>query len=213
MYLSRVILNDQNRDTMRLLSSPEFVHGAIENSFQGPRLRRLWRVDGLNSQCCLLVLSPDQPDFTRLVEQYGFPSRKDACETRDYTALLNKIQAGQTWRFRLKANPVRAVKEEGKDRGVIMAHVTTQQQKEWLLSKAEQHGFALEMAHFEVVHTQWLRFYKGRGHQVTLRTATFEGFLTVTHPETLKTALLEGIGRAKAYGCGLMTLARPKAHG
>ncbi|PFX01250.1 CRISPR-associated endoribonuclease Cse3 [Nocardia farcinica] len=42
---------------------------------------------------------------------------------------------------------------------------------------------------------------------VTLHTATYEGRLEVTDPERLTTALLNGIGPAKAYGCGLLTLA------
>ncbi|MGW4816778.1 type I-E CRISPR-associated protein Cas6/Cse3/CasE [Kitasatospora cineracea] len=42
---------------------------------------------------------------------------------------------------------------------------------------------------------------------VTLTTATFEGHLRISDPALLKTALLEGIGPSKAYGCGLLTLA------
>lgn len=37
---------------------------------------------------------------------------------------------------------------------------------------------------------------------------TFEGVLTITEAELFRKALIDGIGRAKAYGCGLMTLAR-----
>ncbi|MFC6137800.1 type I-E CRISPR-associated protein Cas6/Cse3/CasE, partial [Streptomyces spororaveus] len=42
---------------------------------------------------------------------------------------------------------------------------------------------------------------------VTITTATYEGTLTVTDPFTLARTLLTGIGPAKAYGCGLLTLA------
>ena len=44
---------------------------------------------------------------------------------------------------------------------------------------------------------------------MTLVLATFEGVLEVTEPEALRRVLTHGIGRGKAYGCGLMTLARP----
>ncbi|MFT2020182.1 type I-E CRISPR-associated protein Cas6/Cse3/CasE [Streptomyces sp. 796.1] len=47
----------------------------------------------------------------------------------------------------------------------------------------------------------------GRGTQVTFHSATFEGHLRVTDPEALTAHLLGGIGPAKAYGCGLLTLA------
>ncbi|GIG63184.1 type I-E CRISPR-associated protein Cas6/Cse3/CasE [Longispora fulva] len=43
----------------------------------------------------------------------------------------------------------------------------------------------------------------------TLTTATFEGFMRVTDPRLLETAMLNGIGPSKAYGCGLLTLAPP----
>ena len=48
---------------------------------------------------------------------------------------------------------------------------------------------------------------KGKRMRVPVVTATFDGRLTVTDPEALRQALTSGIGRAKAYGCGLMTLA------
>ncbi|MDT0309654.1 type I-E CRISPR-associated protein Cas6/Cse3/CasE [Streptomyces sp. DSM 44917] len=48
---------------------------------------------------------------------------------------------------------------------------------------------------------------KGRGANVTLRTATFEGRLRVTDPAAFTERLLGGIGPSKAYGCGLLTLA------
>jgi CRISPR system Cascade subunit CasE len=37
--------------------------------------------------------------------------------------------------------------------------------------------------------------------------ATYDGILTVTDPALLRRALCHGVGRAKAYGCGLLTLA------
>ncbi|MFJ3914443.1 type I-E CRISPR-associated protein Cas6/Cse3/CasE [Streptomyces vinaceus] len=42
---------------------------------------------------------------------------------------------------------------------------------------------------------------------ITISTATYEGTLTVTDPVALARTLLTGIGPAKAYGCGLLTLA------
>lgn len=210
VFLSRVYLDDKSRETMRLLSSPEFTHGAVESAFAGQRQRRLWRVDGLAGRCCLLVLSPDTPDFAQLVQRYGFPGETSAWLTKPYELLLDRLGKGQPWQFRLKANPVRSVPLEQGSRGKVMAHVTTDQQKEWLLSRAASNGFALEPDAFEVVHTQWLRFHKGHGHEVTLRTATFEGRLTIADVDKFRSALVQGIGRAKAYGCGLMTIAPAK---
>jgi len=43
---------------------------------------------------------------------------------------------------------------------------------------------------------------------VTLVTVTYDGLLEVTDPDALRRTLTRGLGRAKAYGCGLLTLAR-----
>ena len=37
--------------------------------------------------------------------------------------------------------------------------------------------------------------------------STFEGMLTVTDRDAFVHALTHGIGRAKGYGCGLLTIA------
>lgn len=47
----------------------------------------------------------------------------------------------------------------------------------------------------------------GRRAPVSLVTVTFDGRLEVTDPQLLRCALTQGIGKAKAYGCGLLTLA------
>ncbi|MFE9360366.1 type I-E CRISPR-associated protein Cas6/Cse3/CasE [Streptomyces olivaceoviridis] len=41
---------------------------------------------------------------------------------------------------------------------------------------------------------------------VSLVTVTYDGHLQVTEPERMRRMLVEGLGKAKAYGCGLMTL-------
>ena len=46
-----------------------------------------------------------------------------------------------------------------------------------------------------------------RRRQVTLATVAFDGVLEVSDPGALREALASGIGPAKGYGCGLLTLA------
>jgi CRISPR system Cascade subunit CasE len=48
---------------------------------------------------------------------------------------------------------------------------------------------------------------RAQQRQVKVVTVTFEGLLTITDPPALRRALIQGLGRGKAYGCGLMTLA------
>ncbi|CAM5293915.1 CRISPR-associated endoribonuclease Cse3 [Streptomyces tendae] len=116
----------------------------------------------------------------------------------------------------------------GRPRGARVAHRTAAQQLEWLLKRCERHGFTVPdatVASFApglqnrgedlsagpavtIVARDILRFRKGSaGPRVTLSTATFEGRLHVTDPDALRATLLGGIGPAKGYGQGLLTLA------
>ena len=49
---------------------------------------------------------------------------------------------------------------------------------------------------------------RDRRDRVTINRTVYEGVARVTDPDALRHALIAGIGRSKAYGCGLMTLAR-----
>lgn len=210
MYLSRIILDDRRRDTMRALAYPAVFHGAVSKTFAGGD-HPLWRIDYLHGQCLMLLLSREMPDLALLQEQFGRSDTTPA--TRKYDSFLSDIASGQCWQFRIKANPVRQKAQRERGRGRIYAHVTTEQQKEWLMSRAEANGFALSSDAFDVIDTRWYRFgrqdtHRGGKNAVTMRTATFEGVLTVTDAEHFRQALTQGIGREKAYGCGLLTIMR-----
>lgn len=213
MYLSRVLLDQKHRETLRALSSPHIMHGAVELGFDSREMRKLWRIDWLNNNCFLLVLSQEKPDFSHIVKQFGGSTPEPSWTTKDYSLLLSRLQEGQSWHFRLRANPTRSSSKE-KDstsgRGKVYAHVTQAQQRQWLLLKGDMYGFNLKEDEFDVVHTQWYKFPKGKDSKrdITLRTATFEGRLTITNLELFRQTLLSGVGRAKAYGCGLLTIAR-----
>jgi CRISPR system Cascade subunit CasE len=95
-------------------------------------------------------------------------------------------------------------------------------QLRWLLQRQETAGFKVVQKtperrlvpgvddHELVVHNRHQLAFKKKGHDkpVTLLAVTFGGRLEVTDPDTLRRTLTQGIGRAKAYGCGLMTLAK-----
>ena len=116
-------------------------------------------------------------------------------------------------------------------RGFRMGHRTARHQMGWLLRRAAGAGFEIPLAStaqagapgmpaqgepapdVQLKAGKVLRFHKkasdrrGNRPPVTLITATFEGRLRVTDPDLLRTTLLSGLGPAKRYGCGLLTLA------
>jgi len=214
MYLTRIALNTKRKATLCALTMPQKLHGAIECGFKGERRRNLWRIDWIDTNCYLLVLSETLPDFTHIAGQFGFPGTQPVWETKDYDPFLRQIEEGQVWKFRLRANPVHAVKEKGaQGRGKIIAYGTPDQQKNWLLMRSENLGFSLEKDAFEVVHNEWKNFHKGQGenHIVSLHAASFEGILTITNADLFRKTLSEGIGRGKAYGLGMLTIVKPQS--
>lgn len=229
MYLTRFRFNTARRDARRLLSGPQHLHAAVLHAFpeperlQGEGGRVLWRLDQAERHSAILYLSsPEEPDLTHLVEQAGWPARgiADGWDTRPYGKLLDALDAKQEWAFRLTANPVHQVRPAPGEPFRRLAHVTPEQQLGWLLERCGRHGFAVaEKADGEpnatVLDRSWLHFSKSgqerpqRGQGVSIRKATYEGVLTVEDPEALRRALIRGIGRSKAYGCGMLTLAPP----
>jgi CRISPR system Cascade subunit CasE len=177
--------------------------------------RVLWRLDMTDGRRPVMyVVSPGKPDFTHIVEQAGWPTT-EAWQTRPYGGLLERLEAGQRWQFRLTANPVHCVHREAQERSKPLAHVTVKQQEQWLLDRAEKLGFRLaptsasESAEPDLaVLDRAVRRFSRHSSTVTISMATFRGHLLVDDAELLRHTLTHGIGRAKAYGCGLLTLAQ-----
>ena len=222
MFLSRILLNPARRDARRVLESPHVLHAAVLAAFPDPSAREsgrvLWRLDTGTAadepRAALYVVSPERPDLTHLAEQAGWPSLPDTVRVRPYDRVLESIRAGQTYRFRLTANPVHSRKLTPGARGKVYGHVTTAQQEQWLLERQERLGFAITgsdaavdgVPSFAVTRSDTLSFSRRETH-VTLRVATYDGLLTVTAPDDFVRTLSHGIGRAKGYGCGLLTIA------
>ena len=216
MYLTRFGVNPARRGARHLLASQQRLHAAVLSSFPpgADPGRVLWRVDESAHRVELFIASSARPDLTHLVEQAGWPTAA-TWETANYGPFLYRLDNGQRWAFRLTANPARSVPRGTGIRGAVKAHVTPAQQEEWLLSRAGRLGFeipagTLGVPDLVVKDRRTARFRRGadRGREVTVAMATFEGHLVVTDPSALRAALVEGVGRAKAYGCGLLTLAR-----
>ncbi|UNX54049.1 type I-E CRISPR-associated protein Cas6/Cse3/CasE [Georgenia sp. TF02-10] len=222
MFLTRFEINPARRGARRLLGSAQAMHAAVLAGFPRSAVpeRVLWRLDRGEAGTFLYVVSPRQPDFTHLAEQAGWPTTA-AWITRPYDALLSSLRENQRWAFRLTANPTRSVRVQEGRRGQRVGHVTVAQQLDWFLRRTERWGFALEESTVDgaahpsvaVVARDLLSFDRrepgtaGAPRRVTIARATYEGLLRVNDPAALRSVLMEGAGPAKAYGCGLLTLA------
>lgn len=221
MYLTRMQINPRRRGAQHLIASPHAMHAAVLAGFPDARPtdegRVLWRLDTYDTNRVLLfVVSPEQPDFTHIAEQAGWPTT-ETWRTRPYEPFLQSLQTGQRWQFRLTANPVRSGRKPGWDDTKPLGHVTVKQQEQWLLDRTQRWGFRLvgtkdidrdsDAVDLAVTDRATRRFRRNDG-QVTIATATYEGQLEIADPDLLRNVLTRGAGRAKSYGCGLLTLAR-----
>lgn len=202
--LSRVLLDTGKPKTRKALTCPSLFHGAIERSFEGPRKRRLWRIDSINGKLYALIVSGEAPDLSGFASQFGFAGDPSSCATKEYGPFLHRLEKGQVWRFKVKANPVRG-RSSGKGG---KAHIGTEFQKRWLMDKAKEHGFALDEDAFDITEREWISFRKNTGDAVSMLAVTYEGVLTVTDPALFRSLLVNGLGREKAYGLGMMTIVR-----
>ncbi|MGI5819461.1 MAG: type I-E CRISPR-associated protein Cas6/Cse3/CasE [Armatimonadota bacterium] len=203
MHLSRLILNPRNRQVRSELACPYEMHRTISQAF-GDDLsdeRILYRVDEdrRTGVPTVLVQSQTEPDWSAL------PDNGYLLEPADHKSADPGFAEGQLLSFRLRANPVKRDNETGRRLGLL----EEQDQREWLDRKGERGGFRVVRCH--VIPEGLQEFEKRRGgsqRSITLLSVRFEGLLQVTDPDALLRAVTDGIGPAKAFGFGLLSLAR-----
>ncbi|TGL35339.1 type I-E CRISPR-associated protein Cas6/Cse3/CasE [Leptospira koniambonensis] len=86
-----------------------------------------------------------------------------------------------------------------------------QDQLEWLSRRGIDNGFEILNAIIESSgNNQASKTKQREKHTIPkIHTVTFSGILKITDPEKFKTAYTKGIGSGKAFGCGMLLLARP----
>jgi CRISPR system Cascade subunit CasE len=120
-------------------------------------------------------------------------------------------RVGQYLAFLLTANPVKTVKDEkgrlnskGKTKACRVPLLREEEQRAWL---ERQLGEAARVCQLEI-QPHPPSFFHGKGHDGKLLTVTYYGQLEVTETGTLLKHLENGIGPAKAFGCGLLLVRR-----
>jgi CRISPR system Cascade subunit CasE len=225
MYLTKFFLDPQTKQGSRAIRNPQFLHANIAkftsctipigdaDKING---RTLWRLDGTYSAVPIVwIVSPTEPTLDDLVKEMGKKVDGIVYKTRSYQPFLDGLKAGQIYSFRLAANPVhsgRSVYEPNQTKRY--GHVTASQQQLWLQQYCQRHGFPLRLRDGEpkvAIIGRGRRSFPRQGKNVAITVAEYIGELEVCDPASLRNALTNGIGHAKAYGCGLMTLAPPQS--
>ena len=201
MYLSKVFIS------WRKARNPYDIH------------RELWK------------LFPNWPDSNRDFlfrvekQQKGFgteilmqsmqkPIRTDsACHIKAHREYNLSLAKGQRLRFRLRANPTKKISDQkgrinkkGEIKKCRVPLIREEEQKDWLERKlANICSLDALIIHSEV--PMYFRIHKEQRSGKIL-TVLFDGILGVEFPSDFVDMIKMGIGPAKAFGCGLLSLAR-----
>ncbi len=190
MFLSKLVLDVSSRDVKHDVGNPYELHRTLSRVLEGHEGRVLWRLETpAFGPPFVLVQSPVMPDWEVLGTRY--------LRKAEVKAFAARFQAGRGYYFRLLANPV--VTREGKRFGL-----PDDAKVSWLARKAEEGGFKLLGG--RVQETGVIKARR-KGAKVTLSVAAFEGVLVVKDDVLFRQTLVQGIGPAKAFGMGLLSVA------
>ncbi|CAM5387319.1 hypothetical protein SCALM49S_03750 [Streptomyces californicus] len=154
----------------------------------------------------ILLQSRTEPDPSRLPAAYG------SVETRSLDALLSHLCKGMVVNYRCVANPVRKPGEASRKAYGLppVVALSGNAAVEWWERQARAGG--LEPLHVDADPLTAVRGNQGPQGPAAKRViqqarVRFDGAARVLDAELLRERLASGIGRGKAYGCGLLTLA------
>lgn len=240
LYLSRLFLDMRSRQVRNELTHPYEMHRTLMRGFPqvSAQARRafgvLFRAEPGSHRGLVTVYAQSfvEPDWSFLHQaEYLLhePQHKDL--TRAYELL----RTGQPLRFRLRANPTRRIArpKSGDERmkGKRVALLHEDEQAAWLSRKGRERvkdcpgGFEIiERIAFEPdgsprripcvnICDEGPQRGQRNGGALTLKAVQFDGILRVTDADAFRATLAEGIGPAKAFGFGLLSVAPVRKDG
>ena len=192
-YVSRYLLHAGDRRALRWTDSYS-LHRIVYDLFDDVRGENKQRGSGI-----LFVDKGVRRGVSQVVilsNRPPRPPRRGELETRELSE--GYLQAPE-YRFEIVANPVRRDRCSGRlvpvlGREAVMA---------WFCGRASNWGFEVHVPSLQVTEIQVDRFPKDNA-TVTLERATLVGKLTVTDRNAFIHAVCDGVGRARAFGCGLL---------
>lgn len=203
MHLTKLTLDPRSAQARRDLGDAYDMHRTLARAFVADEnsvpVRFLWRLEaGSNAWATpvVLVQSAAEADWSAL---QALPNYLQRPVESKRLRLEEWVEGGGFYRFRLQANPT--VTRQGKRYGLV----GEDEQLAWLSRQGERHGFAVEAA--LVTASDVLASRKGDS-RISVQRVCFEGRLQVRELASFGRALAQGVGPAKAFGCGLLSVAR-----
>lgn len=142
-----------------------------------------------------VLLLSDRPPAANVDGQYGEVNSRP---------LPAGFLGHRLYRFRVVINPTRRDNASKK----LLPVKGREAIADWFMARAEASwGFIADPAALQVERVEVLRFKEKAQRDVTLAQAHITGVLRVADAETFRHSVANGIGRGRAFGCGLLQLA------
>jgi CRISPR system Cascade subunit CasE len=232
LWLSRLALDLRNRTVHRDVGNSQAMHRRLLDAFPPGMTRAghglLYRLEpdqqrGDRGRIIALVQSTIPPDWSALPAGYlqgdeWLDALPDSKRIDEHYRALN---AGDLLRFHLRANPTRKIHTTAETHtpgtrptgpNGTRKPLTREELPAWLERKAQRHGFRLLDARNQPdpISGKEQTGFKGMRPDRTMMThaaVLFDGELEITDADLFRDALWGGIGPAKAYGFGLLSIA------
>lgn len=204
MYLSRVMLKDNQNYRNYVYTNLQYFHKWVEKSFpnefkENIRTRKLWRLDSFNNKNYLIMLSEQKPDI-EMFERNGI---KGTAKITNYDQFLDDISENKLYRFKIKYNPVSSVYVRNSKRGDNFICRSDEDKIKYLIDRSDKNGF--EVLECTLIQSGYDKLVKDN-QKAPINKAVVEGVLAVKDVDKFKEILINGFGKRKAYGYGLMTI-------
>ncbi|MFJ8746826.1 type I-E CRISPR-associated protein Cas6/Cse3/CasE [Embleya sp. NPDC127516] len=216
-WLARLTLDTSRTDVRKELRDAVAMHRRVMSLFpdlpeiEGARshfgvLHRVEQADQAERQVVLMVQSNTRVAPERLPEGYVVDSA-----SRNIEPLLDAFAHGRRLSYRCDANPVRrpghTTREVYKNLPPIVA-LHGRHADDWWHRRAGLAGLKIHTHLSHPLDAAVGRCGKGGGAQkVRHHRVRFEGTAEIVDPDALRAAVIGGIGKGRAYGCGLLTIA------
>jgi len=207
MFLSKLKLDLNKKTELRTsIADPYFQHRVVMSGYGISPGRVLFRLEAPSfppsegGDASILVQSQKAPDWSR--------SRLDCGRAYyDVRKFSLTYSAGERYIFRLRANPTVKKKLPYRPNGARVGIDSEEYQRNWLRKKGLDNGFLVIDT---VVRDEGLVRSSGSGKRrpLAFKSVRFEGVIEVTSTEKFERSIKDGIGSAKAFGFGLLSMAK-----
>ena len=170
------------------------IRNSAQNTGTNGAGRILFSDEGGDFRARRILILSDRRPHSCVPEGYGWVKTK--CVPK---GLLDH----EFYRFKVTVNPCTRENRTGK---IIPVKGRGEVAKWFLRRGLSSWGFEAIESHLEIDAINVLRFNAKNGNPVTISTARIKGILRVNDRELFKEGFQNGIGRAKAFGCGLLQI-------